>query len=575
MSTTTELNDWLNGVPTGGPNGDGRYPLTYADSETYLVYCPAAQALNPALTELPIEVFSNTASSAAATATAEADEAEAASISAQTAAANAASSATAANTAKVAAQTAATNAATSATAAAASELAASGYVSTVSASATAAADSATAAALSATNANTAKTAAETARDLANSYANAAAGVQVEPGLYSAMHWSLQAQAALTGALFYKGVWNATTAYPAAPVTGHFYKVSVAGNATGTQYDVGDQIIYNGSGWDKVDNTELVTSVAGRVGAITLATADVTGLDTALSLLAPKANPALTGTVTIGSQSGGGIGDLRIEGTTARIGFTATGTRRWTEGTNSSSWTLRDETAAADRMIVSSTGDVTLPATTGASNRFLEIGASRTATGLAFLDLIGDTTYTDYGLRLIRYNDNNQNSQSYLTHRGTGTLNIRTEDAAAIGFTTNGTQRGYIDSAGLAVFSYGLTINGGNASFTNATTHIGGINTTGGIDFGATGVVTGADLSNHIKLHSAGYGFNIQSGTLGYHVATGGKHSQFVNAVEIAKTDVNGHYQKYANATTMLRTPRIFVQSGDPGAAAADGDLWFW
>lgn len=33
--------------------------------------------------------------------------------------------------------------------------------------------------------------------------------------------------------------------------------------------------------------------------------------------------------------------------------------------------------------------------------------------------------------------------------------------------------------------------------------------------------------------------------------------------------------KNANSGTMTTQPRIFVQSSDPGAAAADGDLWFW
>lgn len=33
--------------------------------------------------------------------------------------------------------------------------------------------------------------------------------------------------------------------------------------------------------------------------------------------------------------------------------------------------------------------------------------------------------------------------------------------------------------------------------------------------------------------------------------------------------------KAANSTAMVRVPRTFVQSGDPGAAAADGDLWVW
>lgn len=31
----------------------------------------------------------------------------------------------------------------------------------------------------------------------------------------------------------------------------------------------------------------------------------------------------------------------------------------------------------------------------------------------------------------------------------------------------------------------------------------------------------------------------------------------------------------ANGAVWVRNPRVFVQSGDPGAQAADGDLWFW
>jgi hypothetical protein len=34
-------------------------------------------------------------------------------------------------------------------------------------------------------------------------------------------------------------------------------------------------------------------------------------------------------------------------------------------------------------------------------------------------------------------------------------------------------------------------------------------------------------------------------------------------------------QLAANGASWVRIPRTFVQSGDPGAAAADGDLWVW
>ena len=120
MSSATELAAWQAGTPTGGPNSDGRYPLTFSGGVVHLVYCPAAQALNPALAEQPIETFANTASAAATTATTEAATATTAKLAAQTSAANALASETAALASKNAAATSATNAATSATNAATS-----------------------------------------------------------------------------------------------------------------------------------------------------------------------------------------------------------------------------------------------------------------------------------------------------------------------------------------------------------------------------------------------------------------------------------------------------------------------
>ena len=176
MSTTAEmLATWLNGVPTGGPEGDGRYPLVYQDGSTYLVYCPAAQALNPVLSEQPIEIYSITASNAAAAAAVEADEATQASIDAQTAATNAAVSAATAATSHTAAAASAALASTKASDAAASATAAAGSSTTAGTAATAASGSATAAAGSATSAATAKTAAETARDASIAASNALVG----------------------------------------------------------------------------------------------------------------------------------------------------------------------------------------------------------------------------------------------------------------------------------------------------------------------------------------------------------------------------------------------------------------
>jgi hypothetical protein len=149
---------------------------------------------------------------------------------------------------------------------------------------------------------------------------------------------------IAGALQYQGTWNATTNSPALAngvgTQGFFYKVATAGATVidgNGPWNVGDLILFDGTVWDKIDNYEAVTSVAGRTGAIVLTEADIASLTsdlgtltsslsaeatarstgdastlatasalvtaeataraTADALLAPKASPALTGTPT--------------------------------------------------------------------------------------------------------------------------------------------------------------------------------------------------------------------------------------------------------------------------------------
>ena len=56
-------------------------------------------------------------------------------------------------------------------------------------------------------------------------------------------------------------------------------VSVAGttNLNGiTDWQVGDWAVFNGSIWQKVDNTDAVTSVNGKTGTVVLGVADIAG-----------------------------------------------------------------------------------------------------------------------------------------------------------------------------------------------------------------------------------------------------------------------------------------------------------
>jgi hypothetical protein len=95
----------------------------------------------------------------------------------------------------------------------------------------------------------------------------------------------------TGAMRYKGVWNATTNSPTlADGTGHtgdFYHVSPGGTQNlgsgAITFTAGDYALYNGTTWEKADTTDAVASVFGRTGAITGTPSDV----------APSSSAAIT------------------------------------------------------------------------------------------------------------------------------------------------------------------------------------------------------------------------------------------------------------------------------------------
>jgi hypothetical protein len=109
---------------------------------------------------------------------------------------------------------------------------------------------------------------------------------------------------ITGTISYQGSWDANTNSPtltsSVGVNGYYYVVSVAGstNLNGiTDWQIGDWAIFNGSVWQKIDQSNTVTSVAGRTGAVVLTTADIGGLGT---IATQNANSvAITG----GSESG--------------------------------------------------------------------------------------------------------------------------------------------------------------------------------------------------------------------------------------------------------------------------------
>jgi len=84
---------------------------------------------------------------------------------------------------------------------------------------------------------------------------------------------------LIGAVVYQGTWNAGTNTPTLPAPdpnnkGYYYVVSDPGTYLGVTYGIGDWVISNGTDWEKVDNSQSVTSVNGQQGVVVLTTSDI-------------------------------------------------------------------------------------------------------------------------------------------------------------------------------------------------------------------------------------------------------------------------------------------------------------
>ena len=115
------------------------------------------------------------------------------------------------------------------------------------------------------------------------------------------------------------------------------------------------------------------------------------------------------------------------------------------------------------LIVSSTNSqLHLTAAASGAIASIEVGTGRTANGYSYIDLVGDTTYSDFGLRIVRENTG-PNAASNISHRGTGEFRMSTVEAAGIVLATQNQPRLAIGSTGVIQFnSYGagtLTTNG--------------------------------------------------------------------------------------------------------------------
>lgn len=148
---------------------------------------------------------------------------------------------------------------------------------------------------------------------------------------------------LLGNVTYKGLYDGTiiTASPDTGLVGQplpaasnankgWYFIATTTFTNGSNsYSTGDWIISNGTQWDKVDNTDAVSSVNGMVGVVTITKATIglgnvdntsdlnkpisTATQTALDLKAPINNASMTGTFTLPNNAltitGGSVNNI--------------------------------------------------------------------------------------------------------------------------------------------------------------------------------------------------------------------------------------------------------------------------
>ena len=243
-----------------------------------------------------------------------------------------------------------------------------------------------------------------------------------------------------GDLNYQGTWNATTNTPtltsSTGTKGYYYVVSVAGttNLNGiTDWQVSDWAVFNGSVWQKIDNTDSVTSVNGYTGTVVLTQTDISGT-------VPTSR-----TITAGTGLTGG-GDLSANRTLA---ISTTGVSAATYGsasivpviavntqgqiTSATNTTIAIANTQVSGLGTMSTQNANAVAVTGGTINGTTIGATTASTG-AFTVL--STSSTTSTTPTLSFNGSNSNIASGATVSGSYLQNILQNKSGTANASTN-------------------------------------------------------------------------------------------------------------------------------------------
>jgi hypothetical protein len=275
---------------------------------------------------------------------------------------------------------------------------------------------------------------------------------------------------LAGGVTYQGAWDASTNSPSLTSSvgtkGYYYVVSVAGstNLNGiTDWKLGDWAIFNGTAWEKVDNTDAVVSVNGFTGAVSLTTTNIaegtnlyytdTRARAAISLTTTGTSGAATysaGVLNIPQYSLAGLGGvpsnrtLTINGTS----YDLSADRTWTitnisgnsattsavSGTTNYIPKFTSSSAIGNSAVYDASGSIGIGTSSPVANTPLTLQAASGYTDILWLKSAGT----------------NIDARINMAPTGTGLAQLNNTNGTGIAFQISGSEQMRLTSTGLGI-----------------------------------------------------------------------------------------------------------------------------